>query len=129
MWGESYEYYLVAIDMSELVSPQSNIGSAKLNNLPLSGEVVITKQRFNATKKEVVLAWDTNKLVNEPLVGSQVYRSVNGGKALKMGSVSAKTEFKQKLSKEGTYQYHIRVYGERGNIIRSAPIEIEVKKS
>lgn len=125
--GQLYEYFVLAIDQSDLVSPQSNIASGKKDFLPLKGQVNITKQRFNAIKKEVNLTWTTDDLENEPIVGCAIFRSINGGRPLQRGKVSDKVQFKEKLTKPGQYQYHVRVYGERGNILHSEPIEIEVK--
>lgn len=126
--GASYEYFVVAIDYAELASPNSNVAKGRLGNLPLEGTVDISRQKFNPTKSEFSLFWTGNQLINEPIVGYAVFRSLDGNKELQRGQVSSKTEFKEKLSKPGRYTYHIRVYGERGHILHSEPIEIEVEE-
>lgn len=126
--GESCEYQVVAVDFAGLESPVSNTAKGKMENLALSGELAISRQKFNPSRKEFSLSWNGSDLVNEPIVGYAVFRSVDGGKALQRGKVSSEVQFKEKLSKPGIYEYHVRVYGERGNILRSELIEIQVEK-
>lgn len=126
--GESYEYYVEAIDFADLKSPPSNIAKGRMKNLPLAGAIEISRQKFNPNKQEFSLAWSGSSLVNEPIVGYAVFRSENGGKALQRGKVAEKMQFKEKLSKPGTYEYHVRVYGKRGNILHSELIQIQVDK-
>jgi len=125
--GIAYEYQVEAVDYADLISPRSNTAKGQMENLSLAGEIAISKQKFNATKGEFNLAWNGSSLVNEPIIGYAIFRSQNGGKALQRGKVTEKTQFKEKLSQPGSYQYHIRVYGERGNILHSEPVQIEVE--
>lgn len=125
--GKSYEYRVEAIDFSDLISPSSNIATGKVPFLPLNGEIEILKQKFSPTRSEFILSWSGDKLSQEPVVGFGVFRSVQGGKALQRGKVNTKTEFREKLSQPGTYAYHIRAYGERGNVLHSEIITIEVE--
>lgn len=125
--GQSYEYYVLAVDYADLVSPKSNIAKGKIGNLPLSGELEIVKQKFNPVKSEFNLVWNGGKLENEPVVGYSVHCAKDGGRALQRGQVSKKMQFKEKLSEPGMYEYHIRVYGKRGNILYSDPIQIKVE--
>ena len=125
--GIMYEYKVIAVDFSGLESEPSNIGSGKVEFLALQGEVEFTKQKYNPLKKEVNLAWNMDGLSNEPIVGTAIFRSVNGGKSLQRGQLTDKTQYKEKITKPGQYAYEIRVYGSRGNILKSSPIQIEVK--
>ena len=124
--GQSYEYYVEAVDFADLVSPASNIATGKLAHLALEGKIEVAKQKLVPTRSEFVLAWNGDDLKNEPLVGYAVFRSIDGAKALQRGKVSKNTQFKEKLSQPGKYEYHIRAYGERGNILYSDPITIEL---
>lgn len=126
--GVAYEYQVIAVDHADLRSPFSNTATGRMENLPLTGEVAISKQKFNVYKQEITLAWSGDKLENEPIVGYAVFRSQDGGKALQRGKVTNNEQFKEKLTQPGTYQYHIRVYGERGNVLHSEPVEIEVSE-
>jgi len=126
--GEFYEYYLQAVDLSNLHSPKSNIALGKLEFIPLSGSVVIKKQKISKLMQEFVVEWSLDSLVNEPIVGSSIHKSINGAKVRQMGSVTTKLFYKEKLKESGTYQYHIRAYGTRGNMIKSKVITIEFEK-
>lgn len=126
--GVAYEYYVEAIDFSDLISPASNTAKGKLPFLPLEGEIEIARQKFVPTRSEINLAWNGDQLQNEPIVGYAVFRSLDGAKPLQRGKVSLQTQFKEKLSRPGKYEYHIRAYGERGNIMYSDSVTIEVEQ-
>lgn len=124
--GQFYEYYIEAVDMSKLVSEKSNTINGRLENLPLSGNIIIDKYRVNA-KQEMILRWSLDSLANEPIVGSSIHRSIDGKRAMQIGGVSEKTEIKDKLKTSGTYEYFIRAYGDRGNIVTSDTVKIEIE--
>lgn len=127
--GQVYEYYLEAIDANGLVSEKSNDLNAKLNFLELAGDIKITKNKVNTNKNEVQLSWETDELINEPVAGTSVYRSFNGGKLLPITKVIQVKELKDKLSNAGEYTYQIRAFGERGGIIKSASITIKIESN
>ncbi len=127
--GQFYEYYLVAEDISNLKSPISNTALGKLEFIPLSGSLIIKKYKISKLKQEFIIEWSLDSLFNEPIMGYSIHKSFNGAKARQMGSVIDKLIYKEKLSKSGTYQYHIRAYGERGNMIKSKIISIEFIKN
>ena len=126
--GQFYEYYMQAVDLSKLVSPVSNDVLGKLEFIPLSGKFLIKKSKLNKLKQEFVLEWSLDSLINEPVIGTSIHKSINGSKAMQVGSVSKKLIFKEKLTKTGKYEYHIRAYGKRGNMIKSEIIKIEFEK-
>lgn len=127
--GQFYEYYIQAIDQSQLVSEPSNMVNGRLEFIPLSGKIIIDKHRINA-KNELILKWSVDSLINEPLIGTSIHRSLNGKRPQQIGAVSTETQLKDKLKESGNYEYHIRAYGDRGNMIISdtVKIEIEIKK-
>lgn len=124
--GVFYEYRLVAVDNSGLTSKTSNTILGKINNLELAGKVIIAKNKLNSNKKEFILEWSTDSLINEPIIGTSVYRSYKDALPLPITKVSNENKLKDKLDKPGSYTYHIRAYGERGNVIKSETIEIEL---
>ncbi len=126
--GQFYEYYLQATDLSNLTSEKSNIALGKLEFIPLSGNIVITKNKVSKIKQELTLEWSADSLINEPIIGYSIHKSFNGGRAKQMGAVSTKQIYKEKLSESGKYGYLITAYGERGNIIKSKLITIEFEK-
>lgn len=123
--GVKYEYHLKAIDESDLSSESSNSVLGILNPLDLAGEITIVKERYSKVKGEVLLEWNFDKLKNEKVIGTAIFRSENGGTPLPVTEVTLDTKFKQKLTTIGKYQYHIRAYGARGGIIKSQSIEIQ----
>ncbi len=126
--GQFYEYYIEAIDNSDLVSPMSNTLLGKLEFLPLAGSIEITKSKLNKNSGQVNIAWKIDGLINEPIIGTAIFKSVDGKKARQIGVVSDKHVFKEKLSKTAKYEYHIRAYGDRGSIIKSEIIVLDFIK-
>lgn len=123
--GQFYEYYLVAIDESNLVSKQSNFILGKLEFLPLAGNLIIKKAKVSIITKELTIEWLTDSIINEPIIGFSIHKSINGGKYKQMGAVLTTNVYKEKLSESGIYEYEIRIYGERGNMLKSEIIKIE----
>ena len=127
--GTSYEYYLEAVDQSKLISEPSNHAVGRIAPLPLSGDIVIVKEKYNELKKELSIEWSLDSLKNEAIISVVVYRSVDGKKPLKVKQLDSKImHFKERIQTPGKYAYHLRVYGERGNKVASEAIEITVKE-
>jgi hypothetical protein len=124
--GSYNEYYLKAVDHSDLTSEASNSILAKLEFLPLSGNIDITQEKHLKNKNEFLIEWNLDSLVNEPIIGTAVFKSFNNGKAFPVGEVENKTRIKDKIDKIGTYSYHIRAYGTRGTVIKSKIISIQI---
>jgi hypothetical protein len=126
--GQYYEYYLQAVDDNKLVSEQSNIALGRLEFIPMEGKLIIKRSKVSKLTQDFILEWSLDSIIHEPVAGVSIHKSYNGGKPKQMGPVISGTTYREKLTKPGLYEYHIRVYGTRGNMIKSKLIKVEIEK-
>jgi hypothetical protein len=100
-----------------------------VENIPLSGDIIVVKEKYSELKKEFSFEWSLDDLKNEAIISVLVYCSVNGRKSLKVKRLDSETvSFKEKINTPGNYKYHLRAYGERGNKVLSEIIEVTIKE-